>query len=467
MTTQFLPTEEGSNRKTGLSFSEYSIFPILTSRDLLASNQRKKWLLDIRTLVEAPDQHFVALYQNLIEDFAAMVQVLPTNNEARLYSLLDEALLRCIFVLQLQRTEKSEVKFTPLMTYVLATAALLFDIGYVMDNRMVLISDKEGAMTSEWFPHQGPMQLEQGFYKIRRGGGWPSWVCRRMSVPLARQIMPSLGFDWIAKDPYALNTWLSLLTDDKEGAGAMSLFFKRAAEMLEEFKSTPEFFVPIDIEALNPEGTKVGEDFLAWLKKGLKDGSISVNKEESNVQVVKSGAVLNLDALMKKFSSSNAAAAKAGADALRRQLAALGAIRGGGEVKYRYGEPKADAFHFVKPKEAASVASSLFGPQKESKPDQNIGKIITDFAAHETGRLFVESAASSTTAARGGKMGIMLNELARNIVLGQMVAAENAKVQIVETPRVAQENLANKFPTEMQMQAQRAQNLAWVAPAGR
>ncbi len=79
------------------------------------------------------------------------------------------------------------------------------------------------------------------------GNGTPSWLARRSAPLLARQIMPKVGFNWIASDFYALNTWLMLLNNEQEGIEALKLYFERANRMLDEFKLHDDFFLmPID-----------------------------------------------------------------------------------------------------------------------------------------------------------------------------------------------------------------------------
>lgn len=295
--------KQATIRKTQ-TISERTVFPILPAKVLLSTLQRQKWIEDIQELVNAPTEYFAALYQQLIENYVMFVQALPVNNESRLSSLIDEGLLRALYILRVQKQETSGEK-DPLITYVLFSAALMFDIGFVTSNRSIMISNKQGEFIKQWWPHTGAMQLSDGYYKIRRGGGMPAWLSRRVAVLFAYQLMPQVGFDWIAKDAYALNTWIALLNNEQEGLDALKMYFDRSVEMLNDFKAR-EIFMALNIETItNPAETALGEDFLEWLQQGLQDGTIKINTMDASVQMLKNGMLLETPAIFKEFSKNS------------------------------------------------------------------------------------------------------------------------------------------------------------------
>ena len=288
--------------KTMRTFSERDIFPIVPSSTLLRSNARQKILQDIRKFSEAPDDPYDDLYQKLIKDFADFVQLLPANNEGRLGSLLDEGLLRGLYVLQLQQEEREKGKdIEPVMNYTVFSAALMFDIGCVIEDRTVVVSDRDGGFVRYWLPYDGPMSGTDGYYKIRRGGGVPPWVSKRISVLLARQLLPAIGFRWIAEDAYALNIWLALLNNDRDSAGAFSMLLDKALDMVKVFKTSQDFFMmPFDIDVTESETNALAEEFLEWLRKNLEAKRFSMNDEKSLVHLTKKGVFLDKE-LFKKF----------------------------------------------------------------------------------------------------------------------------------------------------------------------
>jgi hypothetical protein len=290
------------------TFSERNIFPIVTPEQLLTSLQREKILNDIKNIINVPPEVFESLYKELIYNFVKFVQILPVNNEAKLGSLMDEGLFRAFFALQTQKQETVTEEPSPLMVYVIFSAALLFDIGFVIHNRTVNIVDKQGTFINNWQPHLGAMQKGSNYYKIRRGGGMQPWLCRRVATLFARQVMPEIGFNWIAGDPVAFNIWLTLLGNEREGIESLKLYIDRASELLEEIKLKQELFIITDIDIHEAKEVLLGEEFLEWLEQGIAAGTISVNKPNSNVHVIQDGATkifIRIPEIFQEFSDKN------------------------------------------------------------------------------------------------------------------------------------------------------------------
>ncbi|MCL5260137.1 MAG: DNA-binding domain-containing protein [Gammaproteobacteria bacterium] len=285
------------------SFEENSLFQIVPPEQLLSSLHREKMLNDIRAIVDAPKDHFSILYHHLISRFAEFVQILPTSNEDKLGSLLDYGLMRGLFVVQEFKKDQDK-KIDPRIMYVLFSATLLFDVGFAAGNRSVMISDKKGAYIKQWWPHKGAMTVEDGYYKIRRGGGYPPWLSRHVAVLLARQIMPEPGFSWIAKDSYALNAWIALLNNEQIGIEELRLYFDRASEMLEEFNLEHDITLSENVEITVPPETELGEEFLKWLQENIQNEKITVNKKDSYVHIVSEGIFIDTE-LFKLFVSEN------------------------------------------------------------------------------------------------------------------------------------------------------------------
>jgi len=291
--------------KTTRTFNDRDVFPVVPASTLLRSPHRVQVLKEIRALSEVPDDTYDDLYKKLIVDFVEFVQLLPVNNEARLGSLLDEGLWRGMYVLQLQQHSKEEdQEIEPVMDYVVFSAALMFDIGCVIEDRTVVISDRDGGFVRYWFPYNGPMGGDDGYYKIRRGGGVPPWVSKKTVTLLARQIMPEVGFNWIAEDPYALNVWLALLNNDRDSAGAFGLNFDKVIELLRTFRTSQDFFMmPFEVDVTESEANALGEDFLEWLRKNLEEKKLTVNQKDSVIFLTKKGMFID-QVVFKRFADS-------------------------------------------------------------------------------------------------------------------------------------------------------------------
>jgi len=281
--------------------NERSLFPIVSADILLASNQRKTIIKDIRQTVDISDEHFDTLYQSLINSFIEFVQLLPANNEAPLGSLMDRGLLRTSFALQQQKNEDEDHEPDPLLVYTLFSCALLFDVGFVTNDRTVIISEKDGTFIKEWLPNKGKMQQSDGdYYRVRYGGGMPSVLSRRVTPLFAQQLMPLAGFNWIAQDLDAFNAWTAILNNEKKLANDLNLYFDYANKKIAD-EPAEEFFSAINIKVLEPEETALGEDFLEWLKDGLDTETISINTYDSDIHVIENGLFLETPEIINKF----------------------------------------------------------------------------------------------------------------------------------------------------------------------
>lgn len=366
-----------SEHKTIHTFNERSLYPVVGAKRLLAAIMRQRFLREIKETVSLPEEYFTALYQALINAFASSVQILPVNNEARLYSLLDEGLVRANYALQYyKKDQKGEVD--PLLSYVIFTAALLFDVGCIIENRTVIISKQDSTFLRVWDPYHEPAMPEGAYYKIRHGGGTLPWSSRRSAVTLACKLLPKVGFEWIYKNPHVFNIWIALLVDDKEGAGGLRHYFDRAREALDGLKTAEEFFKgDIDIEEIKEvKETQHAEDFLEWLKKEIEDNKIVADAAYAEIFHLEGDKLFLTKELFDRYTASVGGAISS--ERLVDEFSKLG-FASGDVVGYFYGQKRA----------AAQQGAAATAPQ---------GHVLfsgrTMFGAHPAG----EAAAATATA---------------------------------------------------------------------
>jgi hypothetical protein len=438
----------GSGHKVIHTFSEKNLYPVVASTRLLTSMMRRKAIQETKEAAAIPDEYYDSLYKELINNFASFVQILPVNNEARLGSLLDEGLMRGLFALQIQQ-KAAKGDIDPVMSYVIFSAALLFDIGCVIENRTVIISEEDGSFVKMWDPYHDGSMVVGSYYRIRHGGGVTPWSSRRSVIALACKLMPSIGFDWIYKNPHAFNIWLALLIDDKEGAGSLRLYFERAREMLEEFKTSPDFFVPVEIEEIEPQETENAEDFIAWLKEALENGNIPANAANGQVFNIEGDKLFFTNELFKRYAASKNS--KVNWQDVVEELKKLG-FTSGEEVSYFYAQQRAAAM-MNNAKAHAFSASSLFGGGGRSGSEQQhavVTEQVTQNTAVETTTSVVaeETKVEKIMAAGGRVDGYVIN-----MAQGFVVPSASYPINIV--PAVAQQALANQLPQASNAEQQR------------
>jgi len=293
--------KEGTKLKSrkNAAFSEKSLFPVLRADKLLSSIQHEKLLADIKELVGISDKNYQILYAKLISNFAEFVQILPTTNQSRLGSLLEEGLRRALFTLEIQSTEL--IGLTPAEVYMLFSVGLLFDMARVIEERSVLLSERNGAFIEKWLPSYAGGMLDQGkYYRIRLGAGYSSQLCRRITPALAEQLLPKRGLKLIARDAQLFARWWALLSDDYRETDGYKRTLNRALEKLNDFIEQQGFELPVDVEALDSD-LELGDEFTEWLEDALANGEFDVNNPGSDVQVIDGRIVLKTPGAFKDF----------------------------------------------------------------------------------------------------------------------------------------------------------------------
>lgn len=283
--------------------SDVKLIPILKADQLLGNLRSQSWLNKIKSYLNIPDPHFEALYVELIEKFAAFVQIFPATTEGKLGSLLSDGLARAILALKnLYESDPEKIIEDPRYPYAIFSAALLLNIGYVT-NTKITISDSEGRFIADWLPYQGDLVGKGEYYKIHRYAQVPPHLHRHTTTILARQIMPEVAFLWLAEDARLFHMWLSLLNGDRASVGSLEFILSITREEMENAFG-PEALLSIEeIELTRPLETQEAENFLHWLQAEIEKGNIPINTPDANVVVLQEGVFISMN-LFKEFCSA-------------------------------------------------------------------------------------------------------------------------------------------------------------------
>src|SRR5579871_3450792 len=195
------------------NYLEHSLFSVMAADELLRNVRWQAVLNQIRQAITLPDEHYQSVYQDLLANFAAFVQVLPVNPGGYLGTILDEGLHRALFAVQSYLETVTDADMDPLFAYAVFSAALLVDVRKVLANKKIMISDTNGIFISEWQPFAGPME-PNSFYKIRNYSQPISRLSPYLTTVLALKVMPEKGYLWLCEDYSLLNMWLAALNGD-------------------------------------------------------------------------------------------------------------------------------------------------------------------------------------------------------------------------------------------------------------
>lgn len=298
----------------------HHFLPVLKSDVLLLGHKRKTVISKLPYLLSLADEKFQSLCVSLLHNFAEFVQDLPQTRNSY-YStkggMLDHALHRTQIALSLLRSyflpigreETALSDAQTLWAYAVFAAAVLFDLGRVAVELDVRIYDKQRNFIKPWSPFDGSMQAQGQYYTYEFDARYSEAFKRHATVLLARQIMPTEGFSWIASNKDVLSIWLALLDEDRITSGHFGLLLSKAdALTIKQFfdelrleQSQSRYIEGKELE-VNVAPIEAGLEFLAWLQKNLDAKMLTVDRDDIyNVE----GGLLITDQLFNRFAEAH------------------------------------------------------------------------------------------------------------------------------------------------------------------
>lgn len=209
---------------------------ILSPEQLLSDSKRQATLTLFARTSEFEPSLFDSLCVRLIKQVSNHCQRLP---ESILYyalpgGLLDHALARTQAAVQLFRQyllpDPNEALSDEQKRwwYALFSASLLRGIGTLsLDYRVDRYSMK-GQPLKQWEPLLESLGNVNNHYWFELKTSDDYALRRRLTLLLARRLMPEEGFAWIASNRDVLAVWLALLDEDSTSAGALGAILDRA-----------------------------------------------------------------------------------------------------------------------------------------------------------------------------------------------------------------------------------------------
>lgn len=332
-------------------------FKLQNHHELLKKKNNQHYLRTLPNLVNAPQSIYGAIYLPCIQHFAHYCQTLPAfhvNPYNFPGGFLELGVARGHTALSIYRKEKPITGIKPeamsaksaLWTYAIFTAGLFYGVGYLASHFWVTQCDKKGGNGKAWHPFQGPMEKNQGeYFRYCYETDKRDHLRNRVSPLLARQMMPSIGFDWLSKDKDIFEYWLSILESDEDAARLMAKYILPAEWQLmeamrhqqsashkaglamfsdEDASESKKSFFEKFLEKANPfstdtpdkiphltspfanktsgditaHGGEPGNTFLLWLRNSIVGHSISMARTHE-------GMLLISPAIFKEFVAAN------------------------------------------------------------------------------------------------------------------------------------------------------------------
>lgn len=277
---------------------------MVSSEQLLADQKRQQLLEKMRGYSGLDTTRYDSLCLILVHNFVDYCQNLPESTNSY-YSqpggLLDHALNRTEAALELFQNflirDAADVlsEEQMLWQYALYSAAMLQGIGKLYIDYHINLFDVNGHLLRPWNPLLEKLIHVGSYYKYEFQKEADLEFRRRLNLLLAKAIMPTSGFSWIASNPGVLTVWLALLNEDQRSAGTLGAILIRA-ESLAIQRYFAEFLLRATAgrsggpygragtfsggvpESVVEKDQLVGVQFIQWMIKALGEGIIMVNK---------------------------------------------------------------------------------------------------------------------------------------------------------------------------------------------
>ncbi|MBA2656800.1 MAG: TraI domain-containing protein [Tatlockia sp.] len=276
---------------------------IIPPEQLLAEEKREVLFQQIKELSALDEARFDSLSLSLLHSFINHCQSLPETSLSY-YSqqggMLDHALNRTEAALSLFQhyltLEEGAVltEEQQLWQYALYSAAVLQGVGKLQIDLVVDLYDDNGQFLKQWNPLLESLAIVGSHYRYEMQKESNEEFRRRLNLLVARLLMPTSGFAWIASNSKVLEVWLALLNEDVHAAGTLGAILVRANAiaiqryfnqfMLKGHASrggrygrinTFNNSIPDSVAEIEQQ---IGIEFIQWLNKTLAEGRLMINK---------------------------------------------------------------------------------------------------------------------------------------------------------------------------------------------
>jgi len=275
---------------------------ILSAEQLLADAKRQETLNAIAKTSQFDPSHYEHIALSLIHQVTLNCQRLPEGTVyfANPGGLLDHILARTLAATRLLREYLLPPPNSDLSEeqkrwwYTLFSASLLRGIGTLCVDYRVSKYTLQGQFLKQWDPLFEQIGHANHYYWYESKTNEDQALKRRLTLLLARKMMPEDGFAWIAAHKDALAIWLALLDEDTYGARALGAILDRADAIViqEAINQMPLKVFSPRRKGLTHIGTFIdqaqdsivekeriaGIEFIHWIQNQIEAGKFVLNR---------------------------------------------------------------------------------------------------------------------------------------------------------------------------------------------
>lgn len=280
------------------------IYPIRAGKLRLQEPGYHEFVRQLKSLIGQTGDVFSGCYEALLVNYADFVQLLPEDCALPARSMLNVALKRSYLTTKefLQHMQARHGKNFhqqgqgARLIYAVFSASLLFRVAKVVSDKQIQLCDKNGKVIKHWMYFDQPLTKSAKHFKMRLVNTMPDAVLRHMTVVLAKQLMPVLGFAWLAEDLPLLGSWFSALNILDEFFGVHQIGLDVEALMRQsafDFEESDLYEVAQDV--------LLGEEFWEWLSDQVLAHDHGLTLERDGIGLVDGALMFDVDRWVERF----------------------------------------------------------------------------------------------------------------------------------------------------------------------
>ena len=265
---------------------DFDRLPVLSARDLIELTGQYSRLAHIRRIVQIDDATYQSLYQETLERFSELVQLMPASQAhhhavpgglfVHTLEVLEIALtLRRQYKLPLFASEKQQEDERHLWTYAVFLAAILHDVGKRLTLcRFILDNDRELTPFST-----DPAKLAGRHYRIVFNDPKYHALHEQIGLAFIGHLLSPLAQDFILPRLHVMQQVMGYIHDDDDTAAIIGKILREADQ-----RSTGDSLQHIPTRKFKGATLEnIGERLMTRLRHLLADNRFAINTRNGNV----------------------------------------------------------------------------------------------------------------------------------------------------------------------------------------
>lgn len=270
----------------------YSRLPVLNADELIALTGQQGRLRSIKRIVKIDDQRYQHLYQNVIERFAELVQLMPAS-QAHHHAVPGGLFVHTMEVIEIALTLRQQYKLPlfseqevqeaerHLWTYAIFVAAMLHDIGKRLTLCRFVLED--GAILE---PFSSNIEKSVGkYYRLVFHDSKYHPLHEQLGLAFVCTLLPPIAQDFLLPRLHIMKELMSYIHEAKNDDGIIGKILKEADQ-----RSTGQSLAHSTMRKFPGANLEnMGERLMTQLRSLIAANHFVINKRNASIYVSKDG----------------------------------------------------------------------------------------------------------------------------------------------------------------------------------